>query len=127
MAGGVIHRRFLYNKMHEYAITKSIVNIAVKEAEKAEAKKITEIKLVIGDLSTVVDESVSLYFDIIAKDTMAEGAKLNFRRVRTQFKCGTCGELYDKIGSEFDCPKCGGSGIMTGVGREFYIESIEVE
>lgn len=113
--------------MHEYAITKSIVNIAVKEAEKADAQKITEIKLVIGDLSTVVDESVSLYFDIIAKDTIAEGAKLSFRRVPVQFKCGTCGELYDKTGSKFDCPHCGGTGTPTGVGKEFYIESIEVE
>ena len=27
----------------------------------------------------------------------------------------------------FDCPKCGGQGEPTDIGKEFYIESIEIE
>ena len=108
-------------------LRESVVDIAVNEAEKAGAQKITEIKLVIGELSSVVDESVSMYFDIIAKDTLAEGARLSFRRIPVQFRCNSCGLLYDKAGSSFDCPACGSIGTTTGVGKEFYIESIEVE
>ncbi len=113
--------------MHEYAVTKSIIDITVKEAEQVEAKRITAIRLVIGELSTIVDESVSMYFDIIAKDTLAEGARLFFRRIPAQFKCSSCGNIYDKRGSIFDCPQCGSAGVPTGVGKEFYIESIDVE
>lgn len=113
--------------MHEYAVTKSLIELSLNEAEKAGASRITEIRLVIGDLSTIIDESVQMYFDIISEGTKAEGAKLIFRRIPAQFRCGVCGRTYDKPAVGFDCPDCGGTGMPTGVGREFYIESIEVE
>ena len=113
--------------MHEYAVTQSIINTAVEEASKAGSDKITEIRLVIGDLSSILDESVQMYFDLISKDTPAEGAKLIFKRIPAQFSCKACCHIYDKPLKGFDCPQCGGSGFPTGVGSEFYIESIEVE
>lgn len=113
--------------MHEYAVTKSIIGTAVQEAQKAGAGRITEIRLVIGDLSTVIDESVQLYFDLMCEGTMAKGARLIFKRIPAQFGCRSCGALYDKPLHGFDCPVCGGQGLPTGRGREFYIESIEVE
>jgi hydrogenase nickel incorporation protein HypA/HybF len=113
--------------MHEYAVTQSMIKMAVDEANKAEASKIIEIRLVIGDLSTIIDDSVQLYFDIMSEGTLAEGAKLVFNRVKAEFKCKACGEVFVKPTTGFDCPKCGGLGNPTGVGREFYIESIEVE
>lgn len=113
--------------MHEYAVTKSLISTSVAEAKKAGATRITEIRMVIGDLSTIIDESVQMYFDIISEGTIAAGAKLVFKRVAAQFQCKRCGRKYNKPQTGFDCPDCGETGIPTGVGREFYIESIEVE
>lgn len=113
--------------MHEYSVTKSIINTVVEEANKAGAVKIIEIRLVIGDLSTIIDESVQMYFDIISEDTIAKGAKLVFTRYQAEFKCRACGNTFFKPKKGFDCPSCGGLGTPTGVGKEFYIESIEVE
>lgn len=113
--------------MHEYPVTVSIVDLVSQEAQKAGVGRVTEIRLVIGDLSSIMDESVQMYFDIISKGTPAEGARLVFRRVAAQFRCKQCGLSYDKPKQGFDCPRCGGPGSRTGVGTEFYIESIEVE
>ncbi|MCX8129643.1 MAG: hydrogenase maturation nickel metallochaperone HypA [Clostridia bacterium] len=113
--------------MHEYAVTKSLVNIVEEEAKKAGAGKVTEIKLVIGDLSTIIDESVQMYFDIISEGTVAQGARLIFRRVPAEFQCKSCGCVYNKPEKGFECPGCGSVGIPTGKGKEFYIESLEVE
>lgn len=113
--------------MHEYGVTQSLVATAVEEAQKAGAKKITEIRLVIGDLSTFIDESIQMYFDIISKGTMAEGAKLVFNRIPAEFQCRSCGYKFNKPDSGFECPECGGLGFPTGVGKEFYIESLEAE
>ncbi|PYG87198.1 hydrogenase nickel incorporation protein HypA/HybF [Ruminiclostridium sufflavum DSM 19573] len=113
--------------MHEYAVTQSMVKMVVDEANKANAAKISEIRLVIGDLSTIIDDSVQMYFDIISEGTIAQGAKLIFKRVKAEFRCKSCGEVFIKPPVGFDCPKCGGLGTPTGVGKEFYIESIEIE
>lgn len=113
--------------MHEYHAVQNVVNQALEEAKKAGAGKITEIKLAIGDLSTFLNEPVQMYFDIIAKGTIAEGAKLTFRRIPAELMCKSCGQKFDKPDKGFDCPVCGSEGIPTGAGSEFYIESIEVE
>ncbi len=113
--------------MHEYAVTQSMIKMAVDEANKVNASKILEIRLVIGDLSTIIDDSVQMYFDIMSDGTIAQGAKLIFKRVKAEFKCRDCGEVFIKPPTGFDCPKCGGLGTPTGVGKEFYIDSIEIE
>lgn len=113
--------------MHEYAVTKSIVDMAVKEAQKAGASRIMEIRLVIGDLSSIIDESVNMYFDIIGKGTPAEGAKLIFRRVPAGLVCNGCGMKFGKPKNGFECPECGTTGTLTEEGKEFYMESMEVE
>jgi hydrogenase nickel incorporation protein HypA/HybF len=113
--------------MHEYAVTQNMVEIAVREAVAAGSKKILEIRLVIGDLSSIIDESVSMYFDFFSEGTAAQGAKLIFRRMPAKLSCIACGQEYEKPRSGFDCPSCGGEGRLTDAGREFYIESMEVE
>jgi len=113
--------------MHEYAVTKGLIAIAVEEARRAGASKITLIKLVIGDLSTIIDDSVQMYFDMLSEGTIAHGAKLEFRRVSARFRCKDCDVEFDKPKSGFDCPKCGKMGVLTDSGKEFYIESMEVE
>ncbi|MDP4180377.1 MAG: hydrogenase maturation nickel metallochaperone HypA [Bacillota bacterium] len=113
--------------MHEYAVTKGLVNIVLEEAQKAGASKISLIRLVIGDLSTIIDESVQMYFNIFTEGTIAEGARLEFRRVYAKFHCRECGIEFEKPKTGFDCPNCGKMGILTDSGKEFYIESIEVD
>ena len=44
--------------MHELSITEQIADIAIRHGEKNAAEKITDLYLVIGELSTVIDDSV---------------------------------------------------------------------
>jgi hydrogenase nickel incorporation protein HypA/HybF len=113
--------------MHELSVTQSLLNIAVKHAEKANAGRVTDLNIVIGDLASMVDESIQFYWDIIAKGTMAEGATLHFRRVPAELQCNTCGEKYRPSDKELICPGCGGVGAKIIAGEEFALESIDVE
>ena len=67
--------------MHELSVTESILEIALRHASKTKAARITNLYLVIGQLASIVDDSVQFYWDIISKDTIAEGAKLHFKRL----------------------------------------------
>lgn len=113
--------------MHELPVTESMLEIALRHAAQAKADRIIALNLVIGQLASVIDDSIQFYWGIIAKDTLAEGAILNFRRLPAQFHCLECGLVYQP-GEEIEpCPDCNSSKIEIQSGREFYLESIEIE
>ncbi len=113
--------------MHELSVTESLLKIALDHAKKSDAKKITALNLVIGEFATMVDDSIQFYWGIIAKDTIAESAVLNFRRVPAELQCMTCFEKYHPDGKELICPRCKGVGVKIIAGEEFSLESIDVE
>lgn len=113
--------------VHELAVTESILNISLRHAEQADAAAITDLYLVIGDLSSIVDESVQFYWDMISKDTIAEGASLHFERIPLEMKCHDCGTVYHPDHETMGCPACGGVSPAIIKGEEFYLDSITVE
>lgn len=112
--------------MHEYPITKRIIEIAQEHAAKNHADQVKVINLVVGDYSGYVADSIELYFDIIAEGTACEKAHLNIERVAPKLKCSQCGELFERKPFSFECPHCKGEGTPTTIGQEFYIKSIEI-
>ena len=44
--------------MHELAITENLLKIALEHAEKAGASSVTDLHVVMGELSSIVDDSV---------------------------------------------------------------------
>ena len=113
--------------MHELGITQEILRIATEYAERAGAQRITDIYLVIGDLSSVVDDSVQFYFDFLSADTIAAGARLHFKRIAARLRCRKCGREFEPKGRDWRCPQCGSIAGKVVAGREFYLDSIEVE
>ena len=113
--------------MHEYPITEQIIKIAGEHCKKSGGSRVTKVNLVIGDYSGYVGESVQMYFDIIPQDTIFEGAVVEIQHVKPKLRCTRCGELFEKRPMTFDCLKCGSQGEPTDIGKEFYIESIEIE
>jgi hydrogenase nickel incorporation protein HypA/HybF len=111
--------------MHELAITQSILEIAVRHAQAAGGIRICGLYLVIGQLSSIVDDSVEFYWDIISQETLAEGAKLHFRRIPAELLCRECQFRYSPD-ENLTCPRCQSSNIQVTSGDEFYLESIEV-
>ena len=114
--------------MHELAITESLLEITLKHAETAGAKKVNALNIVIGQMSSVVDESVQFYWDFVAKDTIAAGATLHFERIPARFHCHACQTEFGLNGQpDFLCPNCGSAQVRVIGGEEFRLESIDVE
>lgn len=113
--------------MHELPATQSILEIALRHAEKAGAKRITDIHVTIGELATLVDDSIQFYWDMIAEGTPARGANLHFKRIPAELQCMICREVYRPDGSEIVCPNCGSVGVKVISGEEFFVEAIDVD
>ena len=113
--------------MHELSVTQNILEIALRHAETANAKRITDLNLVIGELAGIVDDSLQFYWDIISRDTIAEGAQLHFDRRAALLHCSQCGHTFPLNGSEYRCPVCGNPRVTASGGDEFRLESIEIE
>jgi len=113
--------------MHELSVTESILRIANEHASKAGASKVTDIHIVIGKLSSIVDDSVQFYWDLVSKETLCEGAQLHFQRIQPRFRCEDCGTEYELVGEMTPCPNCQSIHIKILSGEEFFLESIEIE
>lgn len=104
-------------------ITQQIIDIA---SEYSKGKKVKTITLVIGDYSSFVGSSIQMYFDLISKGTICEGAKLLIERVVPMLICEVCSKHFERKIFSFECPFCGGTGSPCEIGKEFYIKEIEV-
>jgi len=113
--------------MHEFPITEQIVKIVTNKAKEGNARKVTRITLVVGEYSGFIGESIQMYFDIISKGTLADGATLEIENVKPKLKCPACGEYFFRKPLSFACPKCGQDGEPTSIGKEFYVKNIEIE
>jgi len=113
--------------MHELAVTESVLAITLKHAELAKARRVTGIYLVIGQLSSIVDDSVQFYWDMISETTIAQGAVLHFNRIPAKMECLTCGREFEMEDRLAPCPTCQSYTLKVTSGEEFYIDSIEVE
>jgi hydrogenase nickel incorporation protein HypA/HybF len=113
--------------MHELAITEQILNLALHHAKEANARQVTDLHLQIGALSTIIDDSVQFYWDIISKDSLCQGATLHFQRTPAQFHCHTCNQDYTLANELTACPHCDGIQVQIISGQEFQLMAIDVE
>lgn len=113
--------------MHELSITDSLLKTACEYAQKNRAKRVTTLNLVIGELSGVMDDSVQFYWDMISENTLCEKALLKFDKRKAIMHCGECSVEFEMDGELTPCPKCGSMNLKILSGREFLLDSIEIE
>lgn len=112
--------------MHELAVTESILEIANQAALESRAARVTDIYLTVGQLSSIVDDSVQFYWDHISLDTLSAGAVLHFKRVPARLRCKACGNEYELNEELMPCPACGSIALEIISGEELLIDHIEV-
>lgn len=111
--------------MHELSVTKSILRI-VDEA--AAGNRVVLVRLRVGDLASIVDDSLEFYFKILSRGTLAEGARLELKRVRARASCGVCQNSFEvRLPLPDACARCQSTDLTISGGTEFLVESIEVE
>ncbi len=125
--------------MHEFATAQNIVRIVSRAALMNQAKSISEIRLELGEFTFINPEQLKFVFEIAAKGSPAEGAKLIITKMPGKIRCTKCGyegglkytgpEIHSSITAAFvlDCPKCESKDTEIIGGRELRIKDIKIE
>ena len=110
--------------MHELSISAAVVDTAVRHAA---GRRVASVHLRVGALRQVVPDSLAFYFEIVARDTLCEGAVLEQELIAARLRCESCETQWDVDAPAFRCPGCAGAQVTVVCGDELEVESIDVE
>ena len=111
--------------MHELPATQAMLTLAL---DAAGGRRVLAIDLTVGEMGSIVDDSVQFYFDLLSRGTVAEGAALRFRRVSGDGTCLECGHRFGaRPPLPAECPACAGRQLVVSGGQEFNLDSLEVD
>ena len=68
-----------------------------------------------------------MYLEVLAKGTIAEGAKIEAVTLPLRVRCRACGAESEIDRRHIACPACGGVNLERLSGREFLVDSLEVD
>jgi hydrogenase nickel incorporation protein HypA/HybF len=110
--------------VHELSLASAVVDTAVRHAA---GRRVTAVYLRVGHLRQVVPQSLSFYFEHVARGTICEGARLEQEVVPARLACMACGHAWSLDVASFRCPECAAAGASVVSGNELEVESIDVE
>jgi len=110
--------------VHELSISAAVVDTAVKHAA---GRRVTVVSVRLGRLRQVIPESLAFYFELVARGTVCEGARLGQELVPARLRCTACAHEFEIEQPAFRCDACGGLEVDVVSGEELEVESIEVE
>jgi len=114
--------------MHELSIAANIVESVSEAASKYPGARVKEVRLRLGVLASVIEDSLQFCWGLATEDTPLAGATLAIAMLPVIVHCEACGADSEIAGVQsFRCSKCGEPAADLRQGRELDIESIELE
>ena len=90
--------------------------------------RVKEVRLRVGALAAVVEDSLQFCYGIATEGTALEGSRLVVKILPVMVHCDACGrDVEIESLQSFRCPQCGEPASDVRQGRELEIESIEIE
>ncbi len=110
--------------MHEMSIAGAVLASVLGHAD---GRRVTRVQLRVGHLRQVVPSALEFSWELITRETAAEGAALGMDIVEARGVCRACGEESVQPSFPMRCPSCGGLGLTVVQGEELSIDWLEVE
>jgi hydrogenase nickel incorporation protein HypA/HybF len=114
--------------MHELSIVASIVDSVTESLAAYPGARVKEVRLRIGVLASVVEDSLQFCYGIASEGTRLEGSKLVIQTLPVIARCDRCNADVELASLQsFRCPRCGEPVSDLRQGRELDIDSIEID
>lgn len=113
--------------MHEMSIAEGILGIIEETQRRQGFQRVKEVRLEIGTLSGVEVAALDFCLDLVLKDSVAEGARVEIDRVAGTGWCLPCGVTVP-LNDWYDaCPHCGGCQVQPTGGTQMRVKDLLVE
>lgn len=113
--------------MHELSVIEGVLQIANTAARDHAAVRVCVVRMKIGSLSGVVEDSLRFAFEVLRVDTESADADLVIETVRARCSCPACGVDFEPDTVVYACPECGALSHKLLAGREIEVSSVELE
>ena len=114
--------------MHELSIVSSIVDSVTDTLAAYPGARVKEVRLRVGALASVVEDSLQFCYGIATEGTPLEGSALIVRILPVRMHCDRCAEEVEIASLQsFRCPHCEAPVSDLRQGRELEIDSIEID
>jgi hydrogenase nickel incorporation protein HypA/HybF len=111
--------------MHELSVATGVLNTVLKHAGD---RPVEAVAMRVGAMRQVVPESLRFYWEIVARDTVCENARLDLTVVDAKLRCERCRREWMPSIPVFRCPDCGAAGRVAIVaGDELSVEYLELK
>jgi len=110
--------------VHELSIAESVVQVATRHAR---GRAVAKVTLRAGHLRQVVPSALEFAFELVAKDTVAEGATLAMEEVPAAGACRGCGSESKLADFPLRCGRCGSFDVEVIAGEELTVDSLELD
>jgi hydrogenase nickel incorporation protein HypA/HybF len=110
--------------VHELSVSSAIVDTAIRHAQ---GRQVTAVQVRLGRLRQVVGSSLAFYFELVSRETVCAGARLDQEVVPAVLRCDACADVWEIELPSFRCPWCESTDVTVVSGEELEVTSIEVE
>lgn len=112
--------------MHEVSIMAEAVRMAAETAQASNAQRVTGVRLRVGTLSGAVPDAMRFAWEVVCRDTVAEGAWLEIETVPAACWCASCKTEFACVDFLGVCPRCDNVSGELRRGRELNIVTVEM-
>jgi len=113
--------------MHELSLAQGLVEQVQRAAAAEGAVRVLGLTLVMGAYSGVDREAFEFAFPLAAEGTCLEGAELRIEEIPVTVYCLSCQKESNPEIPYLICSHCGSTDLKLTGGREFLIQSVELE
>jgi hydrogenase nickel incorporation protein HypA/HybF len=113
--------------MHELSVAQSIVDIIQVHVPEAELANVRTVRLKIGSVAGIVQDSLEFSFGVITAGTPLAHTALTIETIPFTVKCNQCGKESLNEQGIILCSYCGSSDTTVVAGTELQIGSIELD
>ena len=113
--------------MHELSLAEGVLQIVEDAARREGLQRVRAVWLEIGRLSSVEPEAMRFCFDVVTRQSVADGARLEIVETPGAAWCMKCSEPTTIAAFGDACPRCGSYQLQVTDGTGMRVKELEVE